>query len=73
MLCHNCLEHLVMHDRQVVTAKVVRRVIDEDVKPSTDRRRSWPGLLFRRGGAGRVRDAAAAIREGTAAFGSVTP
>ncbi|NQT94068.1 MAG: hypothetical protein HQ559_15000, partial [Lentisphaerae bacterium] len=32
LLCHNCLENLVMYDGTTVDEQVVRRVIDADVK-----------------------------------------
>lgn len=32
-LCHNLLEELVMHDQKIVDEKIVRKVIDVEVKP----------------------------------------
>ena len=33
LLCHNCLEHLVMFDKKIVDEEVVRKVIDQEIKP----------------------------------------
>lgn len=33
LLCHNCLENLVMYDRKIVDEETVKRAIDADVKP----------------------------------------
>lgn len=33
MLCHNAMEALVMHDKRVVDAALVRRLIDSELKP----------------------------------------
>ena len=33
LYCHNCLEHLVMHDKKIVDGEVARRVVDAEVKP----------------------------------------
>ncbi len=34
LLCHNCLEHLVMFDKKIVDEEVVRSVIDKEIKPA---------------------------------------
>jgi len=33
LACHNCLESLVMYDRRVVDASLVRRLIENDLRP----------------------------------------
>jgi general secretion pathway protein A len=33
LLCHNCLEHLVMFDKKVVDEAIVRKVIEQELKP----------------------------------------
>ncbi|MCK5850105.1 MAG: AAA family ATPase [Kiritimatiellae bacterium] len=40
LICHNCLEYLVMHDKTVVDESVVLRVIDAEVKPMMEQGQS---------------------------------
>ncbi|MFH1476428.1 MAG: AAA family ATPase [Verrucomicrobiota bacterium] len=36
LMCHNALEYLVMHDRQVVSPEIVKELIENDVMPAPE-------------------------------------
>ena len=33
LLCHNCIENLVMHDKKRVDGNLVRRLVESEIKP----------------------------------------
>jgi len=45
MLCHNCLEALVMHDGRVVDERIVKQVIADEVRPILPEKDEEPSRL----------------------------
>jgi general secretion pathway protein A len=61
VLCHNCLEDLVMHDRSAVDAELVRSLIEAEVHPAVRADGTWTLV---EGASGRGPEDLLAVRRG---------